>query len=433
MAVNFVSFRSAIPIFRDRPTLAYLDNATAKLVPNQVMTAFNEPLKYNYLIARKGSHVHAIKATEMLENARTIVADWHGVNSSQVIFQPTLPMANLLLAETIHWKNSQPENNPDKKKTCFLLISPDTHNATVLSWLHAAKRWKWKWKILPLDFLDPTATTDVLKRTLEKINPGSTHIVLIASDVSMVLGWTPPLTTLTQIIKEMGGNVVLDVTRGYQYHDPKQRWKNIDYVVVNMGAALWMPHGLAMVIGKEKWPAFPPSFLGSGMVRRVTPEHFEVESPPMGLEPDTLSLPHVNALASALALLKKITPRNVRRHDDKLRKTALDLFWEQPALHQAYQIISEELQIEPQCQGILSFLHERIEPTDIVIFLEELHEVIVRSGNQCTQLLFNHLPQKNPNGQSEVIQASFSYHNTEEDVEKLMLGLKDASLTFSSS
>ncbi len=426
-------FRELFPVLRENPQLAYLDNATAKLIPDPVLKAFNEPPAAGFMIPRKGTHIHTMKATEILEGARDSVAQWHGKPPSQVIFQPTLPLANLLVAEALRWNHTSSNDSDDRGMSqCFLLFAPDTHNSTLLPWMHAANRWKWRWKVLDANFLNPKLGPEILATFLENIDMEDSLPVLILSDVSMVLGWNPPLTKFQRLVKKHEGKIVLDISRGYQFHVPTQRWKNVDYLVASLGVALWMPHGLAIAIGNEEWPTFSPSFVGSGMVRQVTTTNSEAEKPPLGLEPDTLSLPHLNALTVALQLLKDISPQNIRQHDEKMKIIALDDLLEQPLHCKSYHVLSRMLNIDSFSQGVLSLVPAGIDPTDIAIFLEELYQVIIRSGDQCTQLLFHFLTSNTLNHGRGVIQASFSYYNTEEDVMKLIKGLEEAFNTFSS-
>lgn len=431
MHVDVNQFRELFPVLRSQPHLAYLDNATAQLIPDPVIEAFNDPMKDGCSIARKGTHVHSMKATQIVENARSNVAQWHGTEPTNVIFQPTLPLANLLVAESFYWELPSLSNNENHLKTrqVLLLFSPDTHNSTFLPWVHAARRWNWRWHVLPPQFFDSKSGAEVLASILETADIKNNMPILILSDVSMVLGWSPPLSLFQKIIKKYDGRIVLDVSRGYQFYHPKVRWKDVDYLVANLGVALWMPHGLAVAIKKEEWPTFPPSFLGSGMVQRVTATHYTTETPPLGLEPDTLSIPHLNGLIAALQLLKQITPSKIRQHVKELQDITIKSFQESSRLNTSCYLISKKWKVECHPQGILSFQSNHIDPVDVSIFLEELHHVIVRAGDQCTQLLFStieHTPNKHG-----VIQASFSYHNTKEDVMKLIQGIEEATATFS--
>ncbi len=283
ITVDVEQFRDLFPFYQSRRETAYLDNATAKLIATPILEAFNEPMNKGYLIARKGSHHQTAKATEILEMCRETVASWHGSRVQNVIFQPTISLANLLIAESIAWELSKGILKKEGKSTCLLLISPDTHNSIYLPWINAARRWQWQWKVLDARFLDPKNTINLLESQLENIKNDDVHVLLLLSDVSMVLGWTPPISSIVKTLKKHDGQLLLDASRGYQFTEPRQRWKNADFIVANMGTALWMPHGLAITIKNSEWPSFPPSFISSNMVKSVTTHSFEVESPPLGL------------------------------------------------------------------------------------------------------------------------------------------------------
>ncbi len=132
----------------------------------------------------------------------------------------------------------------------------------------------------------------------------------------------------------------------------------------------------------------------------------------------------------AIKLLRQVSPRKINQHDEKLRKKALDnLLTELKEENKPITILQQHQHLIAHHQGTLSLHYEYIDPVDVAIFLEELFNVIVRAGDQCTQLFFyqsKHF-KKEKNG---IIQASFSYYNTEEEILKLVQGLTEALYVF---
>ena len=71
----------------------------------------------------------------------------------------------------------------------------------------------------------------------------------------------------------------------------------------------------------------------------------------------------------------------------------------------------------------MSFNIDGIHPHDVSTILDSVN-VAIRSGNHCAQPLLRFL------GIDSTCRASFSFYNTKEDVDKLILGLNKANELF---
>src|SRR3989344_4184120 len=112
-------------------------------------------------------------------------------------------------------------------------------------------------------------------------------------------------------------------------------------------------------------------------------------------------------------ILSKIGMENIKEHETKLNKYALESLQKVEGL----KIFGS---IDPQKRaGVVSFYIEGLHPHDIAAVLNN-EGIAVRSGHHCTYPLHKKLDI------TASVRASFYLYNDENDVEKLVAGLKKA-------
>ncbi len=134
----------------------------------------------------------------------------------------------------------------------------------------------------------------------------------------------------------------------------------------------------------------------------------------MRLEAGTPNIADAIGLGAAVDYLNEIGMQNVRDHEVQLTKYALDAFKE----------LEEELvlygPVDMQARGgIVSFHHPEVHPHDLGTILDSLG-IAVRTGHHCAMPLIKSL------GVFATARASFCLYNTEEEVDLLIGGLKEA-------
>jgi cysteine desulfurase/selenocysteine lyase len=84
------AIKKDFPIFdrtvRDGQRLIYLDSGATSQKPNSVIDAESNFYRFNNAAVHRGAHQLAEEATENFENARSIVAEFIGAKSDEIVF-----------------------------------------------------------------------------------------------------------------------------------------------------------------------------------------------------------------------------------------------------------------------------------------------------------------------------------------------------------
>ena len=112
MTFDPLAIRKDFPIFdrsiRDGKRLVYLDSGATSQKPKAVMQAESDFYSQHNAAAHRGAHQLAEEATEAIESARTIVANFLSGASDEIVFTKSSTEALNLLAYAI---GSAPKGN----------------------------------------------------------------------------------------------------------------------------------------------------------------------------------------------------------------------------------------------------------------------------------------------------------------------------------
>ena len=120
-------------------------------------------------------------------------------------------------------------------------------------------------------------------------------------------------------------------------------------------------------------------------------------------------------LAAAVEYLSSIDRVAAAAHEDKLLQQALS----EVAAIPGFRRIGNP----SNCASILSFMLDGCHPSDVGMLLDE-QGIAVRTGHHCTQPLMSRFDVPG------TVRASFAMYNTEDDVQRLVDGLRKAQQLF---
>ena len=150
-----------------------------------------------------------------------------------------------------------------------------------------------------------------------------------------------------------------------------------------------------------------------GMIRKVTVGQTTWADVPARFEAGTPAVGEAIGLGAAVDYLQALGMDQVRAHERSLTELALMRLSEVPELR---LFGPQDLD---RHAGVISFTLGDIHPHDVAAILNE-ENVAVRAGHHCCQPLMDSL---------EIVattRASFYVYNTEEDVDRLVAGLRRA-------
>ncbi len=393
--------RNSFPIFTNQPDLVYLDSAATALKPTPVIGAEAEYYgNFSSNIAR-GIYPMAERATEAFEATRSTVAAFIGARPEEIIFTSGTTASLNLTADLLAVRFTPGDN---------IIVTALEHHSNFLPWKELAKKKGIELRILPVQS-DGTLDVTLLLTLLDN----HTRIFSLSA-ISNVLGIINPVAAIIQTARTINPEVLVIVDAAQAVgHIPVDvtAW-DADFIAFS-GHKVFGPTGTGVLYGKQSLlQTLQPVSFGGGMVLDAcAPETLYKESPAC-FEAGTPNIAGVIGLGAAIDFIQSIGIENIQAHENALALFACRRLKEE--FGTALQIIGS---LTPeQKSGIVSFVLEGIHPHDVAQLLGEKN-ICVRAGLQCAAPLHEAL---NLHASTRL---SLSIYNTESDIEKLILGLKD--------
>jgi cysteine desulfurase / selenocysteine lyase len=413
MAFDAAAIRADFPIFdrkiRDGKRLVYLDSGATSQKPNAVIDAEGNFYRLHNAAAHRGAHQLAEEATEAIEFARRVVADFIGGEEDEVIFTKSSTEALNLLAYSI---GSAPKGNKfNLSAGDEIVVSEMEHHANLIPWQQLAARTgavlKW-FEVTPEGRLDLS--------NINSIITAKTKIVALTHQ-SNVLGTINPLEDLVKRTHEVGAVFILDACQSVPHMPVNVAELDIDFLAFSGHKAVG-PTGVGVLWGRASLLAeLPPFLFGGSMIESVTMTEATWAPAPRKFEPGVPNMAQIVGLGAALNYLSAIGMSEIHRHEIDLTKYAIAKMSE----------ISDLRIIGPLDMnlrgGAVSFTLGEIHPHDLGQFLDDAG-IAVRTGHHCAWPLTRKM------GVPATTRASFYLYNTLEDIDQLCTSILAAQKYF---
>ncbi len=413
MTFDPLVIRKDFPIFdrkiRDGKRLVYLDSGATSQKPSVVIDAESNFYRNHNAAAHRGAHQLAEEATEALESARSVVADFLGGATDEIVFTKHSTEALNLLAYSIG--NSPTGNifhlNPGDE----IVVSEMEHHANLIPWQELAKRTgavlKW-FEVTPDGRLDLS--------DMESVITSRTKIVALTHQ-SNVLGTINPLAELVKRSHEVGAIFILDACQSVPHMPVSVTELDIDFLVFS-GHKSVGPTGVGVLWGRANLlNELPPFLFGGSMIESVTMTDATWAPAPRKFEPGVPNMAQIVGLGTALNYLTKIGMQDIYSHEKVVTEYAIAKLQEIKDL----KIVGPtDMNLRG---GAVSFTLGEIHPHDLGQFLDN-SGIAVRTGHHCAWPLTRKM------GVAATTRASFYLYNTLEDIDALAAGVRDAQKYF---
>ncbi|MBP6881260.1 MAG: cysteine desulfurase [Candidatus Pacebacteria bacterium] len=391
------------PIFTHHPELVYLDNAATSQTPRVILEKMNDYYERYRANIHRGLYSTALTASAEYDNARQTVADFIGAQSEEVIF--TSGATNSMNKLVAMLEHSDYFQDGDEIVTTVM-----EHHAVLVPLLELAKR---RGLSIKYASLKPDHTLD--EEAMLALITNKTKLVAI-SMASNVLGTMPEVARVCERAREAGALCVVDAAKAAGHFPISVTALGCDFLFFS-GHKMYGPTGVGVLFGRSRALAsLAPGSYGGGIIRSVNkcnatyldaPERFEAGTPPIA---------EAIGLAEAIRYIDTIGLSAIHQHITQLVEKTITVLSEieevtvyaAPATHNA---------------GVVSFAVADIHPHDIAEVLGR-ENVAVRAGHHCAEPLMNEL------GVKSLTRASFSFYNTESDIDRLAAALKKSTTIF---
>ena len=380
--------------------LVYLDNAATSQKPSSVIQALVDYYEGYNANVHRGVHALSMEATDRYEEARQKVATFIKAESSTSIAwtRNTTEGINLVA-------NSWAMDNI--KAGDEIVTTQLEHHSNLVPWQRVARARDATLRFIPIA---EDGTLDL--EDLDSIITPRTKLLCMAH-VSNSLGTINPVAELTARARDVGAYVLVDGAQSVPHMPVDVGDLDFDFMAFS-GHKMMGPTGIgALYVKPDILEQMEPFLTGGEMVLEVTYEDATWNDLPMRFEAGTPNIGDAIALGAAVDYLEELGMEKVREHEVELTRYALEAFKE-----------LEEIDVFGPLDarkrgGIISFHSDEVHPHDLGTVLDR-QGIAVRTGHHCTMPLMGKL------GVVATARASFYVYNSEEEVDLLVDGLKEA-------
>jgi cysteine desulfurase/selenocysteine lyase len=413
MTFDPLVIRKDFPIFdrtiRDGKRLVYLDSGATSQKPTVVIDAESNFYRNHNAAAHRGAHQLAEEATEAIESAREVVANFLGSAIDEIVFTKHSTEALNLLAYSIG--HSPVGNIFHLEAGDEIVVSEMEHHANLIPWQQLAKRTgavlKW-FEVTPDGRLDLS--------NIDSVITSRTKIVALTHQ-SNVLGTINPLSDLVKRTHQVGAIFILDACQSVPHMPVNVAVLDIDFLVFSGHKAVG-PTGVGVLWGRANLlDELPPFLFGGSMIESVTMTDATWAPAPRKFEPGVPNMAQIVGLGAALKYLTAIGMQQIHNHEIEITRYAISQLQQ---IHDLKILGPTDMDLRG---GAVSFTLGEIHPHDLGQFLDDAG-IAVRTGHHCAWPLTRKM------GVPATTRASFYLYNTLADIDVLVDGVRDAQKYF---
>jgi cysteine desulfurase / selenocysteine lyase len=417
MTLDVSRIRKDFPILertvRDGQPLVYLDSANTSQKPRQVLDALTDFYERHNANIHRATHQLGEEATAAYEGARATVAGFIGAaGPAEVVFTKNVSEAINLVAYSMGNASAARAGGrfalgPGDE----IVITEMEHHSNIVPWqllcerTGATLRW---FRVTPEGRLD---TSDIDGLITER-----TKLVALAHQ-SNVLGTINPVRAIADRAHAAGALVLVDAAQSVPHMPVDVAGLGADFLGFT-GHKMCGPTGIGVLWGRRDLLEEMPPFLGGGeMIETVWMERSTFAPPPHKFEAGTMPIAEAAALAAAVGYLGEVGLPALREYEHGLVSRALEALGEIGGL----RILGPA---EPVDRGAaISFTVDGVHPHDMSQVLDS-RGIAVRAGHHCAWPLHRAM------GVQASTRASFYLYNTDEEVDALTAGIREAQRFF---
>lgn len=375
--------------------LIYLDNAATTQKPRCVVEAESDEYFTKNANVHRGVHFLSEEATDLLEKARERVCQFIGAEkANEIIFtRGTTESINLVAFSFGELLKVGDE----------ILVSTMEHHSNIVPWQILCERKGVTMKVIPM-----TDNGEIIQEEYEKLFTERTRLVCV-TQVSNVLGTVNPVKKMAETAHEHGAFILVDGAQSVPHMKVDMKDLNCDFFAFS-GHKVYGPTGIGVLYGRENILDKMPPYQGGGeMISSVSFEKTVFEKLPYKFEAGTPNYVGSHALAVALDYVTSLGMEKIQAYERQLTAYAMQRLSRIDGLR-LYGTTKEK-------DAVVSFLVDKIHHLDMGTLLDRLG-IAVRTGHHCAQPLMIRL------GIEGTVRASFSFYNTQAEIDALADGIE---------
>ncbi len=386
-------------------SLCYLDSAATSQKPEAVLAAMGDYYRNHNANPHRGVHTLSEEATEAYEGARATLATFINAKPSELIF--TRSATEALNLFVWGWASHH------VSKGDAIVLTEMEHHANLVPWYLLSEEYELEFRFVGLG-ADGQLDLDDFRR---KVKGAKAVGVTLASNV---LGTINPIAEISKIARAAGAMVLVDAAQAAPHLPIDVGALGCDALALT-GHKMLGPTGIgALWVRPAVLAEMEPVYGGGEMITSVGKGTYTPAEPPWKFEAGTMPAAEAVGLAAATGYLQKLGMEAVRAHEQSLTGYALESLKNTTGVT-VYGPADPAARV-----GLVSFTVGGVHAHDLATLLNE-DGIAIRSGHHCAQPLHEVL------GVPATARASFSVYNNEEDVDRLVAGIRSAQKVFSAA
>jgi len=366
----------------------YFDNACMTLRPRQVIEAMNDYYENYPACGGRSVHKFGLKATKECAEARDKIRRFIGAErAEEVIFTKNTTEAINLVA-----------NSLNLRKRDVVLTTDHEHNSNLVPWLVLSERSGVK-HVAVKSNIDTTFNMNEFEKALDR------NVKLVSMvHTSNLDGVTVPAREIIKLAHENGALVMLDGAQSAPHMKVDVSDLQVDFFAFSIHK-MCGPSGVGVLYGRyDELQKLKPFMTGGDTVSDTHYDSYTMFDLPARFEAGLQNYAGMIGAGAAAEYLMKIGVNEIEQHVTKLNV----------AMTEQLNNVEKVMFIGPRDPklrgGIMSFNIEGMNPHDVAMILDEIANIMVRSGKHCVHSWFN------AHGLEGSVRTSLYLYNTLEEV-----------------
>jgi len=233
-----------------------------------------------------------------------------------------------------------------------------------------------------------------------------------------VTGCVTPVKDITEIAHEYDARVMIDGSQAAPHFEVDLKDLDVDFYSMSIHK-MCGPSGMGVLYGKEEClKDLEPLIVGGGTVGLATYDHVDLAPAPEKFEAGLQNYSGILGTKAALEYLEKVGLDNISAHDKELMRYIFDGIQDVKGI----KVIGPS---DPSKRsGVFSFNINGLGSHDVAMMLDNIDNIMVRSGMHCTHPFY---VSRKIEGS---VRASAYLYNNEEDITRFTTALKKVAETF---
>lgn len=367
--------------------IIYLDSACMTLKPKQIIEVMNQYYYENPACGGRSVHKLGTKVTIRTDSARERIGEFLSAgDSKEIVFTRNTTEGINLVARCF-----------DFQKDDVVLTTDREHNSNMAPW-HLMKKLKGIRHEIIRSREDSTFDMEAFEERMGK------DIKMVSMvHTSNLEGYTIPAKEIIKVAHDHDAVVMLDASQSAAHSKINVRDLDVDFIAFSIHK-MCGPTGMGVLYGKyDLLKNLSPFIVGGDTVADTSYESTRYLDPPHRFEAGLQNYAGIMGSGAAIQYINNIGMDNIRKHEIKLNKIITAKLDGISSVH----ILGPE---DPEMRGgIVSFTVDDMDPHDIAMILDEVANIMIRSGMHCVHSWFN------SHGINGSARASVYFYNTEEE------------------